>query len=125
MTATRPDLAFAVTHLSRFMTNPAQEHFIALNRIWRYLIHTTNYGLSYSLGTELKSYCDSDWGGDIISRKSTTGYILLFGNSAISWSSQIQKTVALSSCEAEYMALIINYTPLSAYGHEVLQLCLS
>ena len=53
----------------------------------------------------LGGYCDADWGGDYSTRRSTTGYVFLFGNSPISWSSKLQKTVALSSCEAEYMAL--------------------
>ena len=48
---------------------------------------------------------DADWGGDYTTRKLTTGYLFLFGNSAVSWSSKLQKIVALSSCEAEYMAL--------------------
>ena len=54
---------------------------------------------------KLEGYCDADWGGDYLTRRSTTGYIFLFGNSPISWLSKLQKTVALSSCEAEYMAL--------------------
>ena len=50
-------------------------------------------------------YADADWGGDLSTRRSTTGYIFLFMNSPISWNSRLQRTVALSSCEAEYMAL--------------------
>ena len=53
----------------------------------------------------LEGYCDLDWGGDLIGRKSTTGYLFLFETSAISWGSALQKTVSLSSYEAEYMAI--------------------
>jgi ribonuclease HI len=89
------------------MSNPSIEHFNALNKIWRYLAKTAKYSLIYQSDQKplLKGYCDADWGGDYDTRKSTTGYIFLFGNTAISWSSKLQKTVALSSCEAEYMAL--------------------
>ena len=50
-------------------------------------------------------HCDADWGGDLDNRRSTTGLIFQFRGGAISWASKLQKTVALSSCEAEYMAL--------------------
>ena len=106
-TATRPDLAYSVGNCARYMSNPSIEHFNALNKIWRYLAKTARYSLIYQSDQKplLKGYCDADWGGDYDTRKSTTGYIFLFGNTAISWSSKLQKTVALSSCEAEYMAL--------------------
>ena len=53
----------------------------------------------------MKRYVDSDWGGDYTTRKSTTGYIFLLSKTSVSWSSKLQKSVAISSCEAEYMAL--------------------
>ena len=107
MTATRPDLAFPIGQAARFMSNPNPDHQKALNRIWQYLSKTADFGLVYQSENEpkLEGYCDSDWGGDLSTRKSTTGYLFRFGTSAISWSSALQKTVALSSCEAEYMAL--------------------
>lgn len=93
------------------MSNPNSIHFKALDRIWQYLVYSKDYGLKYqfpSKSIDLLGYCDSDWGGDY-SRKSTTGYVYLLGNqetkTAISWNSKLQKTIALSSCEAEYMAL--------------------
>jgi len=105
-TKTRPDITFAVGLAARFMSNPNETHFIALNRIWKYLNGTIQFSLTYQSEPKLLSYSDSDWGGDHVTRKSTTGYIFLFGNSSpISWASKGQKTVALSSCEAEYMAL--------------------
>jgi len=108
MTATRPDIAFSVSNCARFMSNPNKEHFNALNRIWQYVKTTKNKGLLYESSDDfltLKGYVNSDWGGDFTTRKSTTGYLFLLGNAPISWSSKLQKSVAISSCEAEYMAL--------------------
>lgn len=106
-TATRPDIAFSIGQCARFMANPGVDHFRALDRIWKYLIGTPNTGVSYGQSRDLKiqGYCDSDWGGDYPTRKSTTGYLFTLNGGAISWNSRLQKTVALSSCEAEYMAL--------------------
>ena len=90
------------------MSNPNKLHFKALGRIWKYLNKYPKLGLYYNCNNPLntlKGYCDSDWGGDINSRKSTSGFIFLYNNNLISWNSSLQKTVALSSCEAEYMAL--------------------
>ena len=109
MTATRPDLAFSVSNCARYMSNPSEEHYKALNRIWQYVRTTQNKGLLYNISDEealsLIGYVDSDWGGDYTTRKSTTGYLFTFGNTPISWSSKLQKSVAISFCEAEYMAL--------------------
>jgi len=105
---TRPDITYAVNLCSRFMANPDKLHFKALDRIWKYLNKYPTLGLYYNCNNPyniLKGYCDSDWGGDINSRKSTSGFIFFYNNNLISWTSTLQKTVALSSCEAEYMAL--------------------
>jgi hypothetical protein len=106
-TKTRPDIAFNVNTCARFMSNPNKLHYQALNQIWKYLNYTPTLGITYSGQSEpyILGYCDSDWGGDVIGRKSTSAYYFFFGRSPISWASQLQKTVALSSCEAEYMAL--------------------
>ena len=106
-------MAFSVNNYARFMSNPNEEHFKALNQIWQYIRSTIFLGILYSFKNaensnsepELIGYVDSDWGGDFSTRKSTTGYLFLFGNSPVSWSSRLQKTVALSSCKAEYIAL--------------------
>ncbi len=91
------------------MSNPSKIHFTALNRIWKYLNYTKTKVLTYSLknnnNLQLLGYSDADWGGDLEARKSTTGNVFYFGNNPISWLSSLQKTVALSTCEAEYMAL--------------------
>jgi hypothetical protein len=106
-TKTRPDIAFYVNNCARFMSNPNKTHYQALNQIWKYLNYTPTLGITYSGQSEpyILGYCDSDWGGDLLGRKSTSAYYFSFGRSPISWASKLQKTVALSSCEAEYMAL--------------------
>ena len=75
--------------------------------VLRYLRGTTNYGLCFSVDgdNELTGFSDSDWAGDIDTRRSTSGYTFFIGNSLISWSSRKQITVAKSSTEAEYVAL--------------------
>ena len=89
------------------MLNSSKEHYSALNWIWQYIKTTKNRGILYKSSNipELVGYVDSDWGGDYTTRKSTTGYIFLLGNSSISWSSKLQKSVAISSYEIEYMTL--------------------
>ena len=111
MIATRPDLAFAVSTLGRFNAAPNTSHLEAAKKTFRYLRRTSNVGLMYSptssngKSNELIGFCDSDWAGDLDSRRSTTGYVFMISNGAISWKSRRQQTVALSSTEAEYMAV--------------------
>ena len=112
-TKTRPDIAYQVNNCARFMSNPNKSHYSALERIWKYLVNkkynlvfrTKQSVLPISNNFKLIGYVDADWGGDLVNRKSTTGYIFTINNTPISWSSKLQKSVALSSCEAEYMAL--------------------
>lgn len=87
------------------MSNPGTQHEKLLDKLISYLRGTQNRGLFYQSDPNIIGYSDADWGGDTITRRSTTGYLYLFMNSPISWNSRLQKTVALSSCEAEYMAL--------------------
>jgi hypothetical protein len=104
---TRPDIAFAVGYVSRFMENPTTEHLNAVKRILRYITGTIDFGCYYKCGSkELKllGYSDADMGGDIDTRKSTTGVLFFLGSCPVTWQSQKQKVVALSSCEAEYIA---------------------
>jgi hypothetical protein len=108
MTKTRPDIAFAVSCCARFMSNPDATHFRALDRVWNYLAGTFDHSLVYTTSEHrlhLSGFVDSDWGGDYPTRKSTTGFIFFYANAPVSWSSKNQKTVALSSCGVEYMAL--------------------
>ena len=91
------------------MSNPNKSHYTALERIWKYLVFTTDYTLEYtknlSVPFSLIGYADADQGGDLVYRKSTIGYIFTINNAPLSWASKLQKSVALSSCEAEYIAL--------------------
>ena len=88
------------------MSEPSKLHFGAAKRILRYLQGTKQLGLRYKKeeGSKLIGYTDSDWAGSLDDRKSTSGYIFCLGTKPISWSSKKQKTVALSSAEAEYIA---------------------
>ncbi len=108
-TRTRPDIAASVGILARFMADPGPAHWSAVKRILRYLQGTRNYGLVFVGGDQdtLLGYSDSDWAGDIITRRSTSGYVFQLGQSTISWCSKRQQTVAKSSTEAEYVALSI------------------
>lgn len=103
---TRPDIAFAVSDVSRFNSKYGRVHWTAVKRIMRYLKGTINYCINYRLGGDgLIGFSDADWASDVDKRRSCTGYVFLLGDGAISWASTRQVTVALSSTEAEYMAL--------------------
>jgi hypothetical protein len=107
LTHTRPDIAFAVGYLSRFMENPSSDHYTAVKHLLRYIAGTLEHGCALTRGNgalELIGFSDSDHAGDIDDRKSTTGVIFFLGTSPVSWLSQKQRVVAISSCEAEYMA---------------------
>ncbi|XP_074351840.1 secreted RxLR effector protein 161-like [Apium graveolens] len=104
---TRPDIAFSVGIVSRYMESPTTLHMNSVKRILRYVKGKINYGLVYEQGTEnylLSGYSDSDMGESIEDRKSTGGIVFYLNDSLITWVSQKQKCVALSSCEAEFMA---------------------
>ncbi|XP_065075013.1 uncharacterized protein LOC135698808 [Ochlerotatus camptorhynchus] len=104
---TRPDIAFAVNVVSQYSANPGRPHWEAVKRIIRYLKGTITKKLEYSTSgpADIVGYSDADWGGDADDRKSTTGYVFMMQGGAISWNVKKQPTVALSSCEAEYMAM--------------------
>ena len=104
---TRPDIAFAVGITSRFMEKPSSHHWVAVKQILRYIKGTMDYGCCYKAGhgeVTLVGYSDSDHGSDTGDRKSTSGQIFFLGENPVTWCSQKQKIVALSSCEAEYVA---------------------
>ena len=106
---TRPDLAYSVGIVSRYMEAPTTEHMSAIKHILRYIKGTTNFGCVYSRDdggkVKLHGYSDSDMAGDVDDRKSTSGVIYFHGKSPVSWLSQKQRIVAQSSCEAEYIAV--------------------
>ena len=103
--ATRPDFSQAVGAASKFCSSSI--HVTAAKRILRYLKSTANTVLTYckSSGVSLVGYSDADWAGDLATRRSTSGTLFLMSEGAISWTSKIQSVVALSSSEAEYIAL--------------------
>jgi hypothetical protein len=107
MVCTRPDIAQAVGEVSRFLENPGKEHWNAVKRILRYVHGTQNCGLVLTGNGKLQvsGYADADYAGCIDSRRSTSGCAILLGDNCISWRSKRQPSVALSTCEAEYMAL--------------------
>ena len=106
-TMTRPDITYAVSTVAKFCSKPTKVHFTAVKRILRYLKGTSNHGLLYKKASSSNcvGYSDSDWAGDTDDRKSTSGYVFLVGDTAITWKSKKQSCVALSTAEAEYIAL--------------------
>lgn len=103
----RPDITYGVRIISRFMEKPYQSHLQAAKIIIWYVSGTRDHGILYSHtdNFSLVEYRDSDWAGDTETRKSTSGYIFSLGLGVISWSSKKQQVVALSTAEAEYIAL--------------------
>lgn len=102
----RPDIAHALSFLSQFNNCYAREHWLCLKRVLRYLKGTIDYKLEYrQTGIPLKGFVDANWGGDENDRKSFTGFAFFLGGAVFSWESRKQKTVALSSTQAEYLGL--------------------
>lgn len=104
---TRPDIAFSVNYLSQFNNCYTDEHWSYAKRILKYLKRTKNFGLKYlkESNSEITGFVDADWASNHLDRKSYTGYCFKFCGSVISWECKKQKTVALSSTEAEYMGI--------------------
>ena len=109
----RPDIAFAVSELSRFVSSPGQNHMKAVKHLLRYLKGTQDLGLKFAKPKNtgpmdrpniLWGFVDSDWAGCPDSRRSTSGYALMLNGAAISWKSKRQSVVALSTAEAEFIA---------------------
>lgn len=109
LTHTRVDLSYSVSVVARYMQPPSKDYLGAAQRILRYVAGTLSYGLWYEKGAkiELIGYTDNDWA-------SVSANVFMIGSGAISWSSKKQSTVALSSIEAEYIALPLLHVKL--YG---------
>ena len=113
--ATRSDIMYAVSQLSSYNSNPCQRHLAAAKHVLRYLKGTINLGIVYKRQSTSKSprgfwsnevgHADADWGRDLDFRRSTTGFVVLLNDAVVAWNSCKQPTVALSTMEAEYMAL--------------------
>ncbi|WVZ75689.1 LOW QUALITY PROTEIN: hypothetical protein U9M48_023724 [Paspalum notatum var. saurae] len=106
LTATRPDIQFAVCLCVRYQASPRTSHRQAVKRIFRYLKFTLELGLWYSSGSSLsfRGFSDAEHAGCRIDRKSTSGAYQLLGTSLVSWSSRKQASVSLSTTEPEYIA---------------------
>jgi len=105
--ATRPDIAQAVSAVSKFCAEPNEAHLTAAKRVLRYLKGTQDLCLVFrpTEETPLYGYSDANWAGDLEDRRSTTGNLFIVAGAPVSWLSKKQPTVALSTSEAEYMAL--------------------
>ena len=119
---TRPDITFAVNRLARYCSNPTEAHHAAAKRILRYLKGTVDHRITYTGTAEtnplLVGYCDADWAQDKDSRrKSTSGYVMCGG--AVSWQSKKQSTTALSTTQAELMAITSATKELLWYRHHL------
>ena len=105
MLCTRPDISYAVGIVSRYQSDPGEEHWIEVKHILKYLRRTRDYMLVYSSGNlETIGYTDSNFQGDIDSTKSTSRYVFTLNGGAICWRSVKQTCVVDSTTEAEYVA---------------------
>ncbi|KAK0588475.1 hypothetical protein LWI29_001474 [Acer saccharum] len=108
MISTRSDLAQAISVLSRYMANPGKGHWNAMKWLLRYISSTTSVGLIYDCSNsviDLVGYVDSDYAGDRDKRRSTSSYFFTIAGCCVSWKSQLQFVVALSTTKAEYIAV--------------------
>jgi len=105
--ASRPDLMFASSYLSRYMSRPLNKHNQKAKRVLRYVNGTSRYGVQFLSvkNPELHEYWDSDWGGSNEDKKSTSGYVFSLGSTMFCWQSSKQQTVVQSTVEAEYIAI--------------------
>ncbi|WZY94075.1 hypothetical protein YC2023_066404 [Brassica napus] len=108
LTITRPDICFAVNQVSQHMQAPKVHHWKMVDRILRYLSGTAGQGvwMGCNGSTEVVGYCDADWAGDKVDRRSTTGYCTFIGGNLVTWKSKKQKVISCSSAEAEYRAML-------------------
>ncbi|CAA7062683.1 unnamed protein product [Microthlaspi erraticum] len=107
MIGTRPDLAYPVGVISRFMSSPVKDHWLGVKWVLRYIKGSLKTRLCYKRRSEFKivSYCDSDYAADPDRRRSITGLVFTLGGNTITWKSGLQRVVALSTTESEYMSL--------------------
>lgn len=119
MVCTRPDLCYVVTKLSQHLSKPNNSDWVILKHVLQYIKGTIDYGLTFRKSElNLFAFCDADWASSLDDRRSISGYCFMLSENGpvVSWKSKKQASVALSTCEAEYMAL-------SATCQEVSYLC--
>uniref|UniRef100_A0A2N9EQN5 Integrase catalytic domain-containing protein n=1 Tax=Fagus sylvatica TaxID=28930 RepID=A0A2N9EQN5_FAGSY len=103
---TRSDIAYSVSKLSRYTSNPGEDHWKVIVRVLRYLKYTLNYGVHYTrYPAVLEGYSDANWISDTNDTKSTSGYVFTLGGAAVSWKSSKQTCIARSTMESEFIAL--------------------
>ncbi|XP_028107664.1 uncharacterized protein LOC114306590 [Camellia sinensis] len=113
LTIIRPDLALAVNQACQYMQAPTLGNFVMVKRLLRYVEGTLHHGLTFSPGPfSLHAYSDSNWVGDYVDRRSTSGFCVFLGPNLISWSTRKQPTVSRSSTEAEYRSMANTATEL-------------
>ena len=107
LTITRPDLSYCVHVLSQVMHQPREEHWNAAMRVIRYLKGSPGQGIMLRADSDLqiRAFCDSDWCGCPLTRRSLSAYVVLLGNSSVVWRTKKQDTVSHSSAESEYRAM--------------------
>lgn len=107
LTFTRPDIAYTVHVLSQCMQKPRQDHWDAALRTVRYITGSLSQGILLRADSDLSvtAFCDSDWNTCPLTRRSVSAYIVQLGHSPISWKTKKQKTVSMSSAEAEYRSM--------------------
>ena len=106
MNCTRPDIACAISKLSRYTSNPNQTHWMAMKRVLGYLKWTQHYALHYNkYPAVIEGYSDANWITGSNDVKSTSGYVFILGGGAVSWKSSKQTCIARSTMESEFIAL--------------------
>ena len=105
----RPDITFTLRKLSQHMKDPADFYIEAVKNLMRYIRSTITYRMKYSKGVNLilSLHSDADWAGQLIDRKSTSGSAGMLCNGVITWLSKVQRSVATSSTESEYLAMLM------------------
>ena len=122
----RPDLAYSVNVLARFMTCPSAKLIKAAKQVLRYLKGTREYGITFfkndplGRGAKLYAYCDASDADDPIKRRSTGGYVVFYNGSPVSWSTGLQRLTTLSTCESEYVQAALTAKEV-LYLREILQ----
>nr|KYP71444.1 Retrovirus-related Pol polyprotein from transposon TNT 1-94 [Cajanus cajan] len=102
----RPDIAYVVGRLGRYTHNPDHSHWLALERLFRYLKGTINYGIHYACyPAVIEGFCDANWISDSDETKSTSGYVFTLAGGAVAWKSAKQTIISRSTMEAEIIAL--------------------
>ncbi|GLJ11642.1 hypothetical protein SUGI_0173490 [Cryptomeria japonica] len=108
LTTTKLDISYAVSYISRFMSAPKVEHWVAAKRVLRYVKGTPDFDILYNRNKDprLVGFTDSNWAGCVDDKKSTSGYVFSLGTGAVTWTNKKQQAIALSSTEAEYRGTI-------------------